>query len=200
MPRSSCPDPGAPILVPASCHRRATRRLSDVNAARLRCLYGQRGGRNFAGGAISPGGPVGEAMRLLHEVIDDPRRLPDEPVNPIGAALAYRLGGERGTLSDLADRSTRAGLGDIIGSWIGDGPALPIGVQGLRRVLGDERVGDFATRAGLSSQDFLVHFARRLPGAVHQMRPGGSAPGTALSRRLERGGRRNSIVPKERPG
>jgi uncharacterized protein YidB (DUF937 family) len=117
-------------------------------------------------------------MRLFHEVTDDLRRLPDEPVSPIGAALAYLLGGERGTLSDLVDRFTNAGLAHIMASWIGDGPALPIGAQDLRRVLGDERVGDFATLAGLSSQDFLVQFARLLPGAVHRMRPIGTAAGT----------------------
>jgi uncharacterized protein YidB (DUF937 family) len=117
-------------------------------------------------------------MRLFHEVIDDPRRLPDEPVSPIGAALAYLLGGERGTLSDLADRFTAAGLGHIMESWIGEGPALPVGAQDLRRVLGDERVGDFATLAGMSSQDFLVHFARLLPGAVHRMGAHGTATGT----------------------
>lgn len=112
-------------------------------------------------------------MRLIHEVINDLRGLPDANVSPIEAALEELLGGERGTLPDLADRFTEAGLGHIMASWIGKGPNLPISTEDLRRILGDERVGDFATLAGLSSHDFLIHFARLLPAAVHHMTPEG---------------------------
>jgi uncharacterized protein YidB (DUF937 family) len=116
-------------------------------------------------------------MRLIHEVVDDLRGLPDENVSPIAAALEELLGGKRGTLADLADRFTRVGLGRIMASWIGDGPNLPINSLDLRHVLGDERVGDFATLVGLSSDDFLVHFARILPAAVHRMTATGEAGG-----------------------
>jgi uncharacterized protein YidB (DUF937 family) len=108
-------------------------------------------------------------MRLIHEVIDDLGGLPDENVSPIAAALEELLGGERGTLADLASRFSKLGLGRIMASWVGDGPNLPISGSDLRHVLGDERVGDFATLAGLSSDDFLVHFARLLPAAVHRI-------------------------------
>jgi uncharacterized protein YidB (DUF937 family) len=118
-------------------------------------------------------------MRLIHEIIDDLRQLPEENISPMAAALAELLGGERGTLPDLADRFIDAGLAPIMASWVGDEPRLPISPQDLRRVLGDERVGDFSTLAGLSSQDFLVHFARVLPLAVHRMTREGEAPTTA---------------------
>ncbi len=58
-------------------------------------------------------------------------------------------------------------------SWIGNGPNLPIGAQELSHILGKERVADLATLAGLSSADFLVHLARRLPDAVHRLTPDG---------------------------
>ncbi|HBK04466.1 MAG TPA: hypothetical protein DDZ81_01245 [Acetobacteraceae bacterium] len=118
-------------------------------------------------------------MRLINEVISDLRRLPDENVSPMAAALEELLGGERGTLPDLADRFTQTGLGPIMASWIGNGPNLPITPEDLRRVLGDERVGDFSTLAGLSSDEFLVHFARLLPAAVHHMTPEGKMNRTA---------------------
>ncbi len=108
-------------------------------------------------------------MRLIHEVIEDLRGLPDEEVPPIGAALEELLGGERGSLPELADRFTEAGLAEIMASWIGNGPNLPIGTRDLRRVLGEERAEDLATLAGLTSEDFLVHLARLLPAAVHRM-------------------------------
>jgi len=108
-------------------------------------------------------------MRLIHQVIDDLRGRPDDDMTPMAAALEELLGGERGTLSNLADRFTQAGLGHIMASWIGNGPNLPISTQDLRRILGDERVQDLATLTDLSSEDFLVHLARQLPTAVHHM-------------------------------
>lgn len=113
-------------------------------------------------------------MRLIHEVINDLRSLPDENVSPMGAALEELLGGERGSLPELADRFTQAGLGNIMLSWIGNGPNLPISTRDLRHVLGEERVEDLATLAGMSSGDFLVHLVRALPAAVHRMTPEGA--------------------------
>ncbi len=112
-------------------------------------------------------------MRLIHEVVEDLQRLPDGAVTPMGAALEELLGGERGSLPELAERFNQAGLGHIIASWISDGPNLPIDPEELRRVLGDERAADLATLAGLTSDDFLVHFAHLLPIAIHRMTPEG---------------------------
>jgi uncharacterized protein YidB (DUF937 family) len=112
-------------------------------------------------------------MRLIHEVIEDLRGLPDQEVTPMGAALEALLGGERGSLPELAERFTEAGLGNIMASWIGNGPNLRIGTRDLRHVLGEERVEDLATLAGMASGDFLVKLARLLPAAVHRMSPEG---------------------------
>jgi uncharacterized protein YidB (DUF937 family) len=112
-------------------------------------------------------------MRLIHHVIADLRDRSEDIESPMDAALAELLGGERGSLPELADRFTAAGLGHIMASWIGNGPNLPISTQNLRVILGEERTEDLATLTGLSSDDFLVHLARRLPVAVHHMTPEG---------------------------
>ena len=91
-------------------------------------------------------------MRLIHQVIDDLRGLPDEEVSPIGAALEELLGGERGSLPELTERFTRAGLGAHHGlldrQWAepADQHRATCG-----SVLGEERAEDLATLAGLSS-------------------------------------------------
>ncbi len=121
-------------------------------------------------------------MRLIHQVVEDLKGLPDVQVSPIGAALEELLGGERGSLPDLADRFTEAGLGHIMASWVTNGPNLPIDPKDLRRVIGEERIGDLATLAGLSSDDFAVHLARLLPSAVHRMTPEGALDAAASSR------------------
>ena len=112
-------------------------------------------------------------MRLIHQVVEDLRGLPDEEVTPFGAALIALLGGERGSLPELRQRFAEAGLGDIMKSWIGEGPNLGISTHDLRRALGEERVQDLATLAGVPTGEFLVHLARLLPAAVHRMTPQG---------------------------
>ena len=113
-------------------------------------------------------------MRLIHEVVEDLRGIPDHDVTPMGGALEALLGGERGSLPELADRFTEAGLGHIMASWIGNGPNLPIAPQDLRRLLGEERAEDLATLTGMHSGEFLVRLARVLPAAVHRMTPDGA--------------------------
>jgi uncharacterized protein YidB (DUF937 family) len=121
-------------------------------------------------------------MRLIHQVITDLRDWHDEELTPMGAALEELLGGERGSLPELADRFSEAGLGHIMASWIGNGPNLPIRTDDLRRVLGEERVQDLATLAGLPVGEFLVRLARLLPAAIHRMTPEGEIEG-GLGRR-----------------
>lgn len=113
-------------------------------------------------------------MRMIHDVIEDLRGPPDEERTPLDAALVELLGGPRGSLPDLADRFTEAGLAEVLASWIGNGPNLAITPAQLRRVLGDERVGDLATLAGLRSEVFLRELTRLLPEAVHRMTPEGA--------------------------
>ena len=91
----------------------------------------------------------------------------------MGAALEELLGGERGSLPELAERFTEAGLGHIMVSWIGNGPNLSISTRDLRRILGEERVEDLATLTGMVSGDFLDRLVRLLPAAVHYMTPEG---------------------------
>jgi uncharacterized protein YidB (DUF937 family) len=111
-------------------------------------------------------------MRLIHEVIPDLREFleqDEEDRTPMATALEELLGGERGSLVELADRFREAGLGAIMASWIGPGPNLPIDTADLRRALGEQRVQDLATLAGLPVGQFLVRLARLLPAAVHRM-------------------------------
>jgi uncharacterized protein YidB (DUF937 family) len=108
-------------------------------------------------------------MRLIHEVIKDLQALPDGALSPMSAALQELLGGARGSVPELVDRFTEAGLAAVMASWMGDGPNLRISTGDLRRVLGRERVADLATLAGLPPARFLTRLARLLPEAIHRM-------------------------------
>jgi uncharacterized protein YidB (DUF937 family) len=133
-------------------------------------------------------------MRLIHEVIESLRGWHDEEVTPLGAALIELLGGERGSVPELADRFTEAGLGPVMASWIGDGPKLPISTRDLRRVLGDERVGDLATLTGLPSDEFLAIFARVLPNAIHRMTREPESEAPVRAHRIPRAGGRSNAT------
>jgi uncharacterized protein YidB (DUF937 family) len=109
-------------------------------------------------------------MALIQHVIQDLRtRHNEELVTPLGSALEELLGGERGSLEDLSDRFTEAGLGHVMASWMGDRPPVPIDPHALRTVLGEERIQDLATLAGLPSEQFVERLAYLLPFAVHRM-------------------------------
>jgi uncharacterized protein YidB (DUF937 family) len=113
-------------------------------------------------------------MRLLHEVINDRHHHAEEPaITPLGHVPEELLGGERGTLHDLANRFTQAGLARPMASWIRHGPTLPIHPDELRYVLGEERVRDVATLAGMPSAALLERRCRLLPPTVPALTPEG---------------------------
>jgi uncharacterized protein YidB (DUF937 family) len=113
------------------------------------------------------------AVRLVHEVLDDLDGEDRRDLAPLGAAIEDLLGGPRGTLADLADRFTQARLGAIMASWIHGGPNEPIRPDELARVLGAERVRDFATVTGLPEDVFLRQMALHLPRVIDRMTPEG---------------------------
>jgi uncharacterized protein YidB (DUF937 family) len=110
-------------------------------------------------------------MRLIDRVMDGLREHYDydDELTPFGAVLVELLGGERGSVTELADRFSAAGMSEVMLSWTGPGPALPVGTRDLRRILGEARVEELATMTHLPSGEFLVRLARLLPAAVHRM-------------------------------
>lgn len=92
----------------------------------------------------------------------------EEDRTPFATVLEELLGGERGSLLELADRFAQAGFGHVMASWSSRGPNLPIGADDLAHILGRERVQDLATLADLPTGKFLPRLARLLPAAVHR--------------------------------
>ena len=113
-------------------------------------------------------------MRLVHEVIYDLHyRAKEHAIRPLGHVREELLGGERGTLPDLAGRFTQAGLGSVITSRTGNRPNLAIRPGDLRRAMGKERAQDMATLAGMRSDALLDRLCRMLPPTGHAMTPEG---------------------------
>ena len=61
-------------------------------------------------------------------------------------------------------------------SWIGTGENLPISADQVKSVLGDERVAEFAAKAGISPDVASSHLAEPLPNVIDKLSPDGNLP------------------------
>jgi uncharacterized protein YidB (DUF937 family) len=92
----------------------------------------------------------------------------------IGGLLANN--GELGGISGLTDKFNQAGLGDMLGSWIGTGANLPISADQISNVLGSDAIGNIASQLGLDSAMVSNQLAQMLPGLIDQLTPQGVVP------------------------
>lgn len=88
--------------------------------------------------------------------------------------------GELGGLDGLVAKFNQAGLGDIVGSWIGSGANLPVSAEQLSGVLGQDVVAKIAAPLGLDASQLTGQLAQLLPGLVDKLTPQGSAPAAGL--------------------
>ena len=84
--------------------------------------------------------------------------------------------GQAGGLGGLAEKFNQAGLGDVLGSWIGTGPNAPITGDQLGSVLGGDLMNQLATRLGMSEADAAGQLAQGLPDLIDRLTPQGEAP------------------------
>jgi uncharacterized protein YidB (DUF937 family) len=84
--------------------------------------------------------------------------------------------GEHGGLGGLIGKFQQAGLGDIVGSWVGSGQNMPISADQLQNVLGSDAVAGIAAKLGMNPSDALGQLSNLLPGLVDKLTPDGQAP------------------------
>jgi uncharacterized protein YidB (DUF937 family) len=108
------------------------------------------------------------------------------PGGPQGALLTAIVGmlASRGTgpggLGDLVGKFTQAGMGDVIGSWIGHGQNAPISGDQLGQVLGADTIGALAAQLGLSHGEAASQLSQVLPQVVDHLTPNGEVPQDGL--------------------
>jgi uncharacterized protein YidB (DUF937 family) len=84
--------------------------------------------------------------------------------------------GEHGGLGGLVEKFNQAGLGDVVGSWIGHGENLPISAEQLQQVLGSDALGGIASQLGIDPAQASGQLANLLPGLIDKLTPHGAAP------------------------
>ena len=97
----------------------------------------------------------------------------------VGAELDHLVGSyiqQHGGLSALVQKFETQGMGNIVQSWIGNGPNQSISADQLHQVLGSDTVTQLAAKFGLNPQDVMQKLSQVLPDAVNKMTPDGVIP------------------------
>jgi uncharacterized protein YidB (DUF937 family) len=90
--------------------------------------------------------------------------------------MANQGQGMTGGLGGLISTLQQAGLGEIVQSWISNGPNQPVSPQQLHSAFGADQVQDMANQAGMAPHDFLSQLSQHLPHVVNGMTPNGQLP------------------------
>jgi uncharacterized protein YidB (DUF937 family) len=95
---------------------------------------------------------------------------------PVVIGMLANNGQSGGGLGGLMERFNQAGLGDVLGSWIGTGQNAPISGEQLGEVLGSDAMGELAAKLGMNQGDAAGQLAQVLPGLIDKLTPHGEAP------------------------
>jgi len=97
---------------------------------------------------------------------------------PLAGVLGGLLtnGGASGGLGGLVEKFGQAGLGSVIGSWVGKGENAPISEDQLHGALGSDVVSGIASKLGLNVTTLLPMLVTMLPSLINQMTPHGQVP------------------------
>jgi uncharacterized protein YidB (DUF937 family) len=105
--------------------------------------------------------------------------------------------GQHGGLSGLIDKFQQAGLGDVVGSWVGSGQNMPISADQLQNVLGSDAVAGIAAKLGMNPSDAVGQLSNLLPGLVDKLTPDGQAPTAGFGNMGDLAGMLGSLLSKK---
>ena len=104
----------------------------------------------------------------------------DNVVKGLGQDAAGGLGDllkNQGGVGGLAEKFGQAGLGDVIGSWVGKGANASITPEQIVAVIGHGPLADMAAKMGVSPQQAGETLAGLLPEAIDRLTSGGQIDG-----------------------
>ncbi len=96
-------------------------------------------------------------------------------LDSLTSALSGLTAGSGGLdISSLISTMQSGDLGSILQSWLGDGDNAPISGQQVSEILGEDKVSDFASQLGLSTEEAVGGLQDALPKMLDQASSGGS--------------------------
>ena len=88
--------------------------------------------------------------------------------------------GGQGGLGGLMAKFQQAGLGDVVGSWVGSGQNQSVSGEQLTNVLGTDTMAGLAEKLGMSQGDAAGQLSDILPGLIDKLTPQGHVPADGL--------------------
>ncbi len=127
------------------------------------------GGQQAQAGNGGGMGGLGNIGNLVNMAMNNPQLL---------QAVVGMLGndGAHGGLGGLVQKFQQAGLGDVVGSWIGKGQNQPISGDQLSNVLGQDAISGLAEKLGISPDTAASQLSAILPGLIDHLTPHGQVP------------------------
>lgn len=108
-------------------------------------------------------------MGMLDNVLNG---LGDDAAGGVGDLLRGQ-----GGVGGLVEKFSQAGLGDVVGSWIGTGANANISAEQITAVIGHGPLADIAAKMGVTPQQAGETLAGLLPEAIDRLTPGGQLNG-----------------------
>ena len=95
-------------------------------------------------------------------------------MDDIANALSKMIGNGEGSidLGALVGGLSQNGLGEIVGSWLGNGENKSISTDQISDLLGSEKISEFASELGLSEESAKGALTDALPQVVDQATSG----------------------------
>ncbi len=119
-------------------------------------------------------GLLDSAIQMLGEV---QQQAQDPKAKLLQAAVAMLSdNSQTGGLPGLMEKFQQAGLGNLIGSWVGGGQNLPISGEQVQQALGDEHLQQLSAASNLPAGEVAQHLSDLLPGLIDQLTPNGEVP------------------------
>lgn len=88
--------------------------------------------------------------------------------------------GGQGGLGGIMAKFQQAGLGDVVGSWVGRGENQPVSADQVTSALGPDAIAGLAEKMGVSQGDAASQLSNILPGLIDKLTPHGQAPAGGL--------------------
>ncbi len=114
-------------------------------------------------------------------------------VDDIANALYNLVGNGQGGLDlvKFVGGLSQNGLGEIVGSWLGNGENKSISIEQITTLLGSDNVAAFASELGLSQESAATALAEAVPQVVDQATRG---EGTIMDEMLSNAGGPNGAM------
>lgn len=111
-----------------------------------------------------------DLMKMGQELLGD--KLGD--AGGIMEAISGLTSGEGMDLGGIAEKLKAGGLGDKLESWMGDGENAPVSGEELTAALGDDKIGEMASKLGVEKEAAAESLSQAMPSLIDKMSSGGS--------------------------